>query len=482
MLKAFNRSIYNDQVALFLLGLGVVVSMQMSWVPGFFHDGYLYASFGKNAAELGKWLVPYLGPGAYSRFEQHLPTLFIFEGLFFKLFGSSYSSARIFNSLFFIFTLCGVYSWVRRVSTDKRDAYYSLFFFIILPPLLKKVRFPNLDIPLMFTIFWSFYYYTLALKQNKQSYWLLTGLFFGLSMLIKGPLGLLVPLSIFANLVLRKKLDLLLRFNAWVGLLFGFLIFSIWPLSLYFTNNFDIFLDWFKFTFLITIKDGRGAPEPFYTYFLFLIKQAHLWLILTIVGLFKFRKNEDLVDAFSFFIAILLFLSIPKFKYSHYIISLYPFLAICSAWGLKALGGTFYRNFYRCFVGLAFSASLVLLVFPITNTSRRDTGVHFLKKVLEHTNSPIKAWVNVNGIYSGVALSALSSFEGGAPVLMLALDEILEEPLGFIENKLFFIANSDVKKLKLNYGQLKIVAIIKKYSITVLAPESMFEISRPLNL
>ena len=80
-----------------LFFLAIVVYAQQAWVSGFFHDGYLYASLGKNAAIKDFWLIPHYTEQIYSRFSHHLPFIFILEGIFFKIFGASNTTARLFS-------------------------------------------------------------------------------------------------------------------------------------------------------------------------------------------------------------------------------------------------------------------------------------------------------------------------------------------------------------------------------------------------
>lgn len=457
------------------MGLGAILSMQMSWVPGFFHDGYLYGAFGKNAAELGHWIVPHLSPYSYPRFEQHLPTVFILEGLFFKVFGASYTSARIFVSLFYLLTGFGIFKLMSE-KEEKRLGYYSLFLFFIIPPLMKKVRFPNLDIPLMCTVFWGFYFYLKAIEGKKYS-WYLTGLFFGLSLLIKGPMGALLPIGIVLHLIFSKSLEKLKEINAWGGLGLGFLLFALWPLSLYLTDNFQIFLDWYKFTFVITIGKSRGTAEPIYTYLIFLLKQTPLWLGLFLFSIYKMKKNSLHFASAIFFFGLLFVLSIPKFKYSNYLIPLYPFLAIGASFGVKCLGDKVYGKFHQVFVGLIFLISLILLIFPLTNTSKRDSGIHSLKEILQATKVPIKRWINVSGVYAGGALTSINAFEGGAPVSTEGLGQIIEWEGEQFKDKLIVAGFKDSEELERKFPKLSPVARIRQYGLMILMHKETFSVS-----
>ncbi len=152
MLSRVNTAIRNNALLTGLFLFSVVLYCQQSWVPGFFHDGYLYAAFGKNAAQAGHWLIPHASDAVYSRFFHHTPTIFIFEGVFFKIFGASYTTARIFSASFSILTLFLIVHWLRAAG-EKRWAYLSGVFFLCLPSLLKKTRFPSLDPALMYFVF-----------------------------------------------------------------------------------------------------------------------------------------------------------------------------------------------------------------------------------------------------------------------------------------------------------------------------------------
>ena len=149
-----------------VLLLALVLLFQQSWVPGFFQDGYLYAALSKNAAERGFWLVPHLSESLYPEFFHHSPFIFILQGLFFKIVGASYCTARIFGGLFTLGTLFLLYRWSRLLS-GKKLAFYSCLLFITLLPLLKKSRFPNLDTPLMFFTLLCVYYYTRFYFERK---------------------------------------------------------------------------------------------------------------------------------------------------------------------------------------------------------------------------------------------------------------------------------------------------------------------------
>ena len=247
------QKILNDKKFLWILTLGVALYFQMSLVPGFFQDGYLYAAFGKNAAELGHWLVPHLTEVSYSRFYHQTSFVFILEGLFFKVFGSSFTAARIFAGLFSLAS--GPYLF-RFLKDHKKDslAYLSLIIFFLIPPLVKKSRFPNVDLPLMLSILVSLCSCYRAFIKSSWRNWLKCGVLFGPFALLKGSMALLIPLIILVHIISRKSLKTILDLKHGRVFFSGFL-----SLSLILSGNIDIFHSWINFTFFRTILESRGS-------------------------------------------------------------------------------------------------------------------------------------------------------------------------------------------------------------------------------
>ncbi len=406
------QKIIKDQKFLWILALGAVLYFQMAWVPGFFQDGYLYAAFGKNAAELGHWLVPHLSESTYPRFYHHTSFVFILEGLFFKLFGASFVTARIFAGLFSLLTGVYLFRFLKKNNYES-IAYISLLIFYLIPPLMKKSRFPNLDLPLMLFFTISLGSYWNAYLRGKWRDWLLCGLFFGLCALTKGPMAVWIPLIIFIHLLVSKSSKTLMGVRPWAGLSLGLVIFSLWPLSLKISGNFDIFINWYKFTFLHTMVESRGEASPFYTYIIFLLKNVNLWFLLSVFGIFHVLKSstsELLRFCVVIYLVIVISLSFMSFKYSNYLIPMYPFLAILAGFGIYSLKSNACDSIVKFFRVLTPVAVLVLLIFPVTNTSKRDPELFRAREVFSYVNFKPISWVNYKGAYPFWSLANLNGF------------------------------------------------------------------------
>ena len=184
-------------------------------------------------------------------------------------------------SSFTIATLTLLIYWIAKKKDDKKKwwPWFTAAIFILIPPLIKKSRFVNLDIPLMFFTSLSLYFYWNAFLGNIRHYWGY-GIFFGLALLTKGPIGFFIPIITTIHLLSTKGIKKLFDKYLFLATILGFFILGLWPLILYLTNNFDIFLNYFNFTFLHTIKKGRDAESyRFFLYFIFLLKQCSLWFL-----------------------------------------------------------------------------------------------------------------------------------------------------------------------------------------------------------
>jgi len=413
---------YTFPLILFLLA--IVLMWQNASVPGFFQDGYLYSAFAKNAVQSGHWLVPHLSSATYSEFYQHTPFIFILQGLFFKFFGASYFVARIFVGVFFLILLFVQYKFLKR-EEGEWTAFLNGLLLILLPPLMKKLRFPNMDIPLMLSVYLSLTCYYLLLIKNKKKYWLGTGFFFGTSLLIKGPIGLFIPTIIFIHLLVTKKLVLLKDSTPWLTLAFGFAMFSIWPLSLHLAGKFYIFEHYLQSTFIHTAYDGRDAGNySVITYVFFLFKSSPLWALLLFYSFKNFKinfKNNYFSLSLIASMTFLVLFSLMKFKYSHYLIPFYPFYVFVGVYSIKDKLKPWQDKITTGTLLLTILLTSYFAIKPMSKITR-DPEIFEMLLAAKQLKSFPTAVGNVNAIYPFFALANLLAFEKSAAVYNVPVD------------------------------------------------------------
>lgn len=411
--------------------IGLTIWAQHSWLPGFFQDGYLYAAFGKNAAENGNWLIPHLSSSVYAEFGQHTPFFFILEGIFFKVFGSSYVSARLFGTIFTFSTMSLIFYFAKYF--EKNFAFLSAFIFILIPPLIKKTRFPNMDLPLMFWIMASLVCAFIAIEKNKKHSWIYCGIFFGLAMLTKGPIAFSIPLAILVYLLSTKKSNLLLAVKPWLGIAIGFLIFSLWPFCLYMSGRMDIFFDYYKTIFIDTAYLARGQPSPFYIYFKFLLITCLPWFLLVFFSIYllikqkiKFEYKNILIFLLCYFIPTFLILSMAKFKYSHYLIPLYPAMSMIAAISIISVINTekIQKFKIRILLPIALILPLVFVIFPIGTKTKRDPEIFKTLDIYRGLQKPPNAIGVIEDAYPFYSLANLMGYHKGPMVFVATIDTI----------------------------------------------------------
>lgn len=429
--------------------------MQNAWVPGFFFDGYLYTLFGKNAAEKGYWLVPHITETYFSRFDQHPPTIFILEGLFFKLFGSSYTSARIFGALPALLSATILAYFLIRTKNKKWGLLAGIIF-LLMPSFIKKARFPALDIPLTLTFcatYFSYYYATITESiKHKYLWWILTGFFWGAALLIKGPFALVIAPALVTHLLLHKKFSTEIKtFAPIVGFIIGIILFCLWPLSLYLTHNFDIFQRYLDGQLFNSIVNARGSQDDHrpLTYIYHLTLFAGPWLLLALLSFYQAIRAKKIEPLHSLFLCWFLFLLIPlslmKWKYSHYMLPLYPALAALAAYPLKNISDRIANKIFDTATILFLISGLILLVFPISNTSKRNIELFKTVNFVRTLQTQPKTWLNVDG-YPQIDMSNMISLECGISPETISVDTFLQ--MNTHERSVAMIKASEWEKIK----------------------------------
>lgn len=435
MMNFFKTIKIKDYHFWIILFSACLIFLQHAWVPGFFHDGYLYTAFGKNAALHGKWLVPSLSQNYYSSFDQHPPFLFILEGLFFKIFGSDFLQARLFSGLWAVALVYYLYYRAKKLSIkEKRFAFFVLVSFLLSPYIIKKVRFPGLDIPLALFYLASFFNFKDALKSNHLKDWTLAGLFFGLCFLIKGPPAFMLLFGFVILSYLNKNLsNLFLNIKSWYGLLIGIIVIGIWPLLLSFSSQVHIFENYWVNQIFYTLFKARGVEKnEVFLYIIHLFKTVPLFFSFFILEIFcRFKDNTLAKDHFDValagFISLLLPFSLMTFKYSHYIIPAYTFLAFGSGLFILRLSQKFQNGLESFFKILIVVLTLVITIFPITTKITRHPELMKIGQNLFDKKLCPQVWILETDAYPFDAFANYAGMSCYPHIYQFSKDNIVSE-------------------------------------------------------
>jgi dolichyl-phosphate-mannose-protein mannosyltransferase len=207
----------------------------------------------------------------------------------------------------------------------------------------------------------------------------------GVSMLAKGPLGLLLPaLVIVAFLALKRRWDLVVKFAFHPGVLLTVLLGAGWYVIALMRGG-EGFVDrQLLQENLERFFGGSGHSHPVNYYIPYLFSQGLPWsLFLPFVLWDSFKKgafsNNDSLFLKVWFLVMFVFFSISAGKRPVYLLPLYPPLALLTAaWFYRpvtALGRRIY--FYRSIAVVAGVAGLVLFIITLGALWNHDPGWFF---------------------------------------------------------------------------------------------------------
>lgn len=389
-------------------------------LKGFFQDGYLYAAFGKSFP-WNNWLIPAQSASQFNEFSHHPPFFFILEGIFFKIVGSDFWQARLFGLLWVFSTIIILFRYVKsRFNTNL--AFFSTLLLLLIPGLMKKSRFPNMDQALLFSYTLTLLIYFEAWTKKSSKLWTLSGAAWGLCLLLKGVSGvLLLPLIFVHQVFENRSLKFLLKKDIWLAFIAGCLIFSLWPGLLWISGRMDIFLDYLDFQLFSTAIKGRGHSDiNLFQYFIQLLKKSPHLSLLFIWSLYLFKKGKikEYRKFYIFnlicFISYIFPLSLMKFKYSHYLIPIYPSFSIIASYPLILKLKDKMNVFNKIWCVILILAFIPLFPLGVTNKVKRDKEIFEVAKEFARVKKIPSEWLLVEESYSYWALSGLSSFVYGA--------------------------------------------------------------------
>lgn len=339
----------------------------------FFHLGTrpLLSSGEPRASEIAlemlqraNWLVPYLN----EEIVLTKPPLFHWFIIFsYKFFGVSEFSSRLPSAVAGVFTIVFVYLFGKRL-WDKRVGLYSGLILLVSPMFFWHARCARIDSLLLLLITISIYCFWRGYEDKDKGRKWFTGWFFfmGLAVLAKGPVGVLIPLSIgVLFLISVGKLHLLKKLD-W---LFGLTVFSVivfpWFITVYLLvphYKSEIFfwkqiLMWFS---------GYGEWYKGYVYIPQLFLGFFPWsLILPLLFIYGWRNRKDERIIFLWiwcFIVFFFFCFFGK-KVSRYILPLLPSISLLTGSIIiqrKAVN----RVFSSAFVVVWFFIVLLVNLYP----------------------------------------------------------------------------------------------------------------------
>jgi len=329
---------------LHLIGLLLVLSyVVFMWGNGVLDltdpDEVFYSQTAKEMSEHHTWLVPYLF--GQPQFEKPVCTYWLLR-VAFMLFGVSRFSARFFPALFGMLGVLAVYLLAFRAFGEKKKAFISALVLLSsgLYIGLARTVFTDMVFSVFILLSLAAFFWGYLNQRRKTAGILLFFVFSAFAVLVKGPLGFMIPAGTAALFLLikRKWKFLFTRASLWGGMLF--LVIGLpWYLFMMKTYGDGFIHEFFYNDHVRRIFEAEHlGNDRWYFYPVSIFACMFPWSLYAAAALgslFK-RLGEKVVPDAPVFLACWIVVCFSVFQVAHsklvsYIFPLFPALAILTA-------------------------------------------------------------------------------------------------------------------------------------------------------
>ncbi len=297
-------------------------------------DEALYAQISKEIVQGGDWFT------LHWEFRPWLekPPLFMWAtAVFFHFFGISEFWARAASALSGLGVVTLTYLIGERVYSSLAGLYASV---ILLTSyhFVSAARFGTTDIMLTAFIYLAIYGY-LCLKDGNPRWWHLVWFASALAVMVKGVAGLAAPAAIALALWLDGRAPGAVRSKYfWSGCLLAFIVVAPWHIAMYVSHGRAFVTDYFTYSIIGTVatdfdRTNAGYFSRYFYYFDRLIGGLFPWyLLVPVAAVFSTRggpkRQADSRILWAICIVILGVYTILPTKFPHYLLPVYPALAV----------------------------------------------------------------------------------------------------------------------------------------------------------
>ena len=195
-----------------------------------------------------------------------------------------------------------------------------------------------------------------AYKTEKKIYFFIAGLWIGLAVMLKTYL-VFIPLIAILPFLYKQKIYNRLEF--WIGLIIGFLPFSIWSVQIISIYGWESFKGIYEK--LLTLSGNNEFSNPFFYYAWNFTLNLLPWTFFSILGFLNNRKNSDPLCNYFLFkypLIVITLLSVFSTKTPYYPIQILSIASINAYLGVSSIFNE--RNLL-----IKFSRKILFILFPI---------------------------------------------------------------------------------------------------------------------
>jgi len=326
--------IKQEKAMLFILMiLSFIMFFYKLGAPSLFEtDEVVYSQVAREIVRTGDWITLHL----FSKeWFIHPPFYMWLTALSSYIFGISEFNTRLWNALFAVGLVYVTYLLGKKMF---RDGVGLLAGFILATSLqyILQARMAIFDIPLVFFEMLSLLFFFYWLEDKLPKYYYLFFLSMGLAVLMKGPVGIVLPLLVAVPyLAFMGNLRALFNLRIIPGLMIAYLAGGTWytaEMMIHGREFFDSVIGFYVIgRYLTAIESHYG---PWYFYIPVIMAGLMPWvsfLPYSIAYQWKNRGDGDNLFTILWMGIVLLFFTLAGTKLPGYLMSLYPFAAISIA-------------------------------------------------------------------------------------------------------------------------------------------------------
>lgn len=371
MSSLYQKLINSDKWAVGLIGL---ISVFFFVGLGAFHlfdwDEINFAESAREMLVSGDYLHVQIN---FEPFWEKPPFFFWLQAASMAVLGVSEFAARFPNAIFGVLYLITLYFIGRKHFDRKFGLIWALLF---TSSLLPHVYFKSgiIDPVFNYFIFLSIYFMLLVIGRSSKNIILfafLSGLFSGLAVLTKGPVGfLLLGLTLFLYLLINRFRNFPSFKYISLFLIGFFTVISSWLLMEYMQNGMDVLVQFVEYQIDLFKTPVAGHEQPFYYHFVVVFFGCFPISVLALPNLFRTKESVEF-DLNSwmrllFWVVIILF-SIVTTKIIHYSSMTYlplSFLAAYTVYHSSVLKRALKKSITFLYLILGLLVGVVLIAIP----------------------------------------------------------------------------------------------------------------------
>jgi 4-amino-4-deoxy-L-arabinose transferase-like glycosyltransferase len=361
---------------LIVAAFGVVMFISKLGEGGLRSDNVLYAAISKGVLTSDNPLILRLGNEIYLNKP---PLFFWLNALFMKIFGFGIFGAKIANSLAAILIAIVLFKMAVKMFKSVNAGYAAVLFFATNVLIYKNSHACRLESLLVLTFLLGIYFAGKYTENKRTMDMVFSGIFFGLSVLVKGYIGGLAYVMVLLFLIIthKKYNGIRLTKDIFIGMIVFLAVFSWWfAYAFMHTDFFNVFVMNESVNRLEGMSDTWGSV-PIYAYLQSFLTSSILMLPFIYIGLRRnfqmMRQNSTFIMYGMLSITYIIIIHFLATRYSRYLYTVIPFFALIAAGGFVSV---FRFNLKPYIFGLTVVAALALSSY---SGKTGDEGFNIIK-------------------------------------------------------------------------------------------------------